>query len=159
MTGFHLAQVNVGHIVGPLDGPEMAGFVAELPRINRLADESPGFVWRMVDEDGADATALRPDDADELLLVNCSVWESLDALRDYVYRSDHLSVLAKRREWFVRPGEPHMAMWWVPTGHRPSVAEAMERLTLLRRHGPGPRAFTFRDPHPTPSQALPAEPS
>ena len=159
MTGFHLAQVNVGHIVGPIDGPELAGFVAELPRINKLADESPGFVWRMVDEGGADATALRPDDDDALLLVNCSVWESVEALRDYVYRSDHLSVLARRREWFTPPGEPHQAMWWIPAGHRPSVTEAMERLALLREHGSGPRAFTFRDPYPAPTTERTGEPA
>jgi hypothetical protein len=151
MTGFHLAQVNVGRIVGPIDGPELAGFVAELPRINRLADESPGFVWRMVDDGGADATALRPDGTDDLLLFNCSVWESVEALRAYVYRSDHLRALSRRREWFTRLTEAHQAMWWIPADHRPTVAEGMERLALLREHGPGPRAFTFHDPHPAPS--------
>ncbi|WP_042383560.1 DUF3291 domain-containing protein [Streptacidiphilus melanogenes] len=151
MTGFHLAQVNIGRIVGPIDGPELAGFVAELPAINKLAEESPGFVWRMVDDDGADATALRPDGADDLLLVNCSVWESVEALRDYVYRSDHLRVLSRRREWFTRMTEAHQAMWWVPAGHRPTVAEAMERIAVLREHGSGPDAFTFRDPHPAPT--------
>jgi hypothetical protein len=151
MTGFHLAQVNIGHIVGPIDGPELAGFVAELPGVNALADGSPGFVWRMVDDGGADATALRPDDSDDLLLVNCSVWESVEALRDFVYRSDHLRVLSRRREWFTRMTEAHQALWWVPVGHRPTVAEAMERIALLREHGSGPDAFTFRDPHPAPS--------
>ncbi|MFC8718214.1 DUF3291 domain-containing protein [Kitasatospora sp. NPDC057198] len=144
-TGRHLAQVNVGRIVAPLDSPELAGFVSQLAEINALAERSPGFVWRMVDEAGADATGLRPDQDDDLLQVNCSVWESAEALRAYVYRSDHLRVLARRREWFRPPTEAHQAMWWVPAGHRPTLAEAMARLTTLRTHGPGPDAFTFRD--------------
>ncbi|GAA2085925.1 DUF3291 domain-containing protein [Kitasatospora saccharophila] len=143
--GHHLAQVNVGRTVAALDSPELAGFVGQLAEINALAERSPGFVWRMVDEAGADATGLRPDRDDDLLQVNCSVWESVEALRAYVYRSDHLRVLARRREWFHRPTEAHQAMWWVPAGHRPTLDEAMSRLATLRTHGPGPDAFTFRD--------------
>ncbi|MEU2420080.1 DUF3291 domain-containing protein [Streptomyces sp. NPDC007851] len=153
MTGFHLAQVNVGRIVAPLDGPELADFVALQPEINGLADRSPGFVWRMVDDEGADATGIRPDQHDELLLINCSVWESLEALRDFTYHSAHLGVLSRRREWFHRALEPHLALWWIPSGHRPTLAEALERVALVREHGPGPSAFTFRDPHPAPAAA------
>jgi hypothetical protein len=155
MTGFHLAQVNIGRIVAPLDTPQLADFVTQLPEINALADGAPGFVWRMVDDEGADSTGLRPDTGDDLLLVNCSVWESVEALRDFTYRSDHLRVLSRRREWFQRLLEPHLALWWVPAGHRPSVAEAMERVALLRAHGSGPQAFTFREPHPAPAEAGP----
>lgn len=151
MTTFHLAQVNVGRIVGPLDGPELAGFVAELPTINALADRSPGFVWRMVDEGGADSTGLRPDGQDDLLLINCSVWESVEALRDFTYHSDHLRVLSRRREWFRRMKEAHQALWWVPQGHRPTAAEAMEKVALVREQGPGPLAFTFRETFPAPA--------
>ncbi|WP_037570366.1 DUF3291 domain-containing protein [Phaeacidiphilus oryzae] len=151
MTGYQLAQVNVGHIVAPLESPELADFVANLPEINALADGSPGFVWRMVDEGGADNTMLRPDSADRLLLLNCSVWESLAALRAYVYQSAHLRVLSRRREWFVRHVEAHQALWWVPAGHRPTVPEATARLALLRELGPTQRAFTFREPFPAPS--------
>ncbi|QKW18322.1 DUF3291 domain-containing protein [Kitasatospora sp. NA04385] len=147
-AGHHLAQVNVGRTVAPLDSPQLAGFVDQLAEINALAERSPGFVWRMVDETGADATGLRPDLDDDLLQINCSVWESVEALRDYVYRSDHLRVLARRRDWFQRPDGPHQAMWWVPIGHRPTVAEAMARIAALRTRGPGPDAFTFRDPYP-----------
>lgn len=153
MTGFHLAQVNVGRIVAPLDGPELADFVALQPEINGLADRSPGFVWRMVDDEGADATGIRADRDDALLLINCSVWESLEALRDFTYRSDHLRVLSRRREWFRRALEPHLALWWIPAGHRPTLAEALERVALVREHGPGPTAFTLRDPHPAPAAA------
>ncbi|MFE5209282.1 DUF3291 domain-containing protein [Streptomyces sp. NPDC056600] len=153
MTTFHLAQVNVGRIVGPLDGPELSGFVAELPTINALADRSPGFVWRLVDEGGEDSTGLRPEEGDDLLLINCSVWESVEALRDFTYHSDHLRVLSRRREWFRRMGEAHQALWWVPAGHRPSTAEAMERVAMVREHGATPRAFTFRETFPPPSPA------
>lgn len=154
MTGFHLAQVNVGRVVGPLDGPELAEFMAQLPEINALADGSPGFVWRMVDDGGADSTGIRPDGHDDMLLINCSVWESVEALRAYTYHSGHLRLLARRREWFHRMAEPHLALWWVPAGHVPTTAEAMDRLTRLRAEGPGPEAFTFRAPFPAPDEAV-----
>ncbi|RFU82384.1 DUF3291 domain-containing protein [Streptomyces triticagri] len=152
-TGFHLAQVNVGRIVAPIDSPELAGFVEQLPEINELADRSPGFVWRMVDDEGQDATGLRPDGHDDLFLINCSVWESVEALRAFTYETGHLRVLSRRREWFTRMVEPHQALWWVPAGHLPSVAEALERVQLVRDQGPGPEAFTFRSPHPAPDEA------
>jgi hypothetical protein len=151
MTDFHLAQVNIGRVVAPLDSPELADFVAQLPEINALADLAPGFVWRMVDDGGADSTSLRPDNNDDMLLINCSVWESVQALRDFTYRSDHLRVLSRRREWFQRMAESYQALWWVPAGHRPTAAEAMERIALLREQGCGPLAFTFREPHPAPA--------
>ncbi|MFE1751194.1 DUF3291 domain-containing protein [Streptomyces anandii] len=153
MTAFHLAQVNIGRIIAPLDEPELAGFVAQLPEINALADRSPGFVWRMVDDGGEDATGFRPDERDDMLLINCSVWESVESLRNFTYHTDHLRVLSRRREWFRRMAETHQALWWIPAGHRPSVAEAMERVALVREHGPGPLAFTFRDPYPAPAGA------
>ncbi|MCZ4095324.1 DUF3291 domain-containing protein [Streptomyces sp. SID13666] len=154
MTNFHLAQVNIGRILGPLDGPVLADFVAQLPEINALADQAAGFVWRMVDDDGEDSTSLRPDGEDDLLLINCSVWESVQALRDFTYRSEHLKVLSRRREWFERMSEHHQALWWVPVGHRPTTAEAMERIALLRERGDGPLAFTFRNPQPAPASAV-----
>lgn len=150
MTDFHLAQVNIGRIVAPLDSPALADFVGQLSEINALADAAPGFVWRLVGADGADATSLRPDEADDMLLINCSVWESVEALRDFAYKSDHMRVLVRRREWFERSVEPYLALWWIPAGQVPTEAEAMRRIALLRDHGPGPEAFTFRDPYPAP---------
>ncbi|MER7170345.1 DUF3291 domain-containing protein [Streptomyces mesophilus] len=149
--GFQLAQVNIGRFVAPADSPEIAGFVSKLEEINALADRSPGFVWRLVDGSGMDAMGLRPDSRDDRLQINCSVWESIEALKDYVYRSAHLAMLARRREWFERLGEAHQAMWWVPAGHRPTVAEAMAKVAWIREHGPGPQAFDFRDPYPAPT--------
>ncbi len=155
MTGFHLAQVNVGRLVAPRDSPRVADFVGQLDELNALADRSPGFVWRLVDDGtvDAEAAAVHPRVADERFLINASVWESAEALWEYTYRSDHLRVLSRRREWFERPDGPHQAMWWVPAGHRPSVTEVMDRLARIRDHGPGPDAFTFRDRHPAPVPA------
>src|SRR5437660_6005004 len=140
-TMYHLAQLNIGILRGPLDSPIVAGFVAALDPINALADASPGFVWRLQTEDG-NATAIRPFDDDQMI-VNLSVWESIDALAAFVYRSDHVSVMRRRREWFERI-RVFMVLWWVPVGHEPPVDEALARLDHLRDHGPTPHAFTFK---------------
>jgi hypothetical protein len=154
-TGFHLAQVNVGRARGEMTDPVMAEFVANLPGINALADGSPGFVWRLQTEDG-DATAVRPYQ-DTRILINLSVWEDLSALREYVYRSAHAAVMRRRREWFERFERVYVALWWVPAGHRPSVAEAVERLAHFERHGPTAAAFSFRDPFGPDGLAMPGE--
>jgi heme-degrading monooxygenase HmoA len=151
MAAHHLAQVNLATLRAPLDGPELAGFVARLEPINALADAHPGFVWRLQTEDG-DATAIRPFD-DDRILVNISVWESLEALRAFVYASRHLDVMRRRREWFHRMADPYLALWWLPAGAVPTVAQAKDRLELLRRQGPTPAAFTFRAPFPAPTAA------
>jgi heme-degrading monooxygenase HmoA len=144
-----LAQVNIARLVAPLDSPRLSGFVSRLDDINALADAMPGFVWRLQTPEG-DATALRPYD-DDRILVNMSVWESLEALQDYVYRTPHAEVMRQRREWFEKMTEAFVALWWIPVDHRPTVAEARERLEHLRAHGPTSRAFTFRQPCPSPS--------
>jgi Domain of unknown function (DUF3291) len=147
-VSWQLAQLNIGRLQAPLDAPESTGFVAALEPVNALADAAPGFVWRLQTEDG-DATAIRafPDD---LVIVNMSVWASLEALADFVYQSDHRQIMARRREWFERLAEAYLVLWWVPEGHRPTVDEAKQRLARLRAEGPGPEAFTFRQPHPPP---------
>jgi hypothetical protein len=116
--------------------------MALLDPINAVADRSPGFVWRLQTEEG-NATAI-PVLGDDRLIVNMSVWESIDQLAEFVYRSgDHLAVMRRRRQWFDRI-KVFMALWWVPAGHHPTVAEAEERLEHLRVHGPTTFAFTFR---------------
>lgn len=142
MASFHLAQVNLGRPLEPLDSELLREFVESLDPVNAVADRSPGFVWRLQSEEG-NATSVPVFD-DDSLIVNMSVWESMEALRAFVYTSPaHLSVMRRRREWFERM-EVHMALWWVPAGHIPTVAEAEERLTLLRAIGPSPDVFTFR---------------
>ena len=153
MTGYHLAELNIGTARAPTDSPEMAGFMAGIVPVNALADAAPGFVWRLQDGDGPGATALRPCGPD--IMVNMSVWENLESLRDFVYRSGpHLDFMRRRRAWFNPMAVPYLVLWWVPAGHIPGLDEALSRLDLLRREGPGPRAFTFRDPYPPP---VPAE--
>ena len=141
---YHLAQVNIARMRAPLDGPIMAGFVARLDELNALADSSPGFVWRLKSEGGEAAAAyLRPYD-DDRILFNLSVWETLDQLKSYVYKTVHGKVMKQRHEWFEKFDESFMALWWVEAGHIPTVAEAKQRLESLRQHGATPHAFTFK---------------
>jgi hypothetical protein len=153
MSRYQLAQLNVGIIRGPMDSPVMAEFAANLERINALADAAPGFVWRLQDDTG-DATSIRPAD-DPNFLVNMSVWQDLESLAAYVYRSAHVEVMRRRREWFTRMDQPFRVLWWMPHGHRPSIEEALERLERLRDQGPSPHAFNFRHPHPPPDAPQP----
>jgi hypothetical protein len=146
MQTIHLAQVNIARMKAPFESAEMAGFVARLAEINALADRSPGFVWRLQGADG-DNTYLRPYE-DERILVNMSVWENVEALRQYVYGSAHREVLRQRQDWFLKMDGMILALWWVPAGHRPSVDEARKRLARLEAEGPTPFAFTFRQVFP-----------
>lgn len=140
----HLAQVNVAQALEPLDSPLLRDFVAALAPVNALADAAPGFVWRLQTEDG-DATAVRTD-PDPRVIVNLSVWASLEALWAFVYGSAHVGVMQRRRAWFQRPLETHLALWWVAAGTTPSVDDAMARLAEHRHEGPTPRAFDFKRP-------------
>jgi len=138
----HLAQANVARMRAPIDDPAMQGFVDRLDPLNDLADSTPGFVWRYQTEAG-NATEVRVFN-DELILFNMSVWESLGALRDYVYRSNHIEAVQRRSKWFEKPTRPPFVLWWVDPGYIPTVEEAKERLETLWREGPTPEAFTFR---------------
>jgi hypothetical protein len=142
MSKYHLAQVNIGRMKGQLEDPVMSGFVARLDEINALADHSPGFVWRLQTPQG-NATYLRPYD-DDRILFNMSVWESVDALRHYVYKSAHAELIRSRQEWFEKFVGVYVGLWWVPLGHRPSVDEAKKRLAYLDKYGPTEFAFTFK---------------
>jgi hypothetical protein len=139
----HLAQVNIGRMKAPLDDPSMQGFASRLAELNALADGSDGFVWRMQDGEGAGNTYLRPFD-DERIIVNMSVWESIERLRAYTYSGAHADVLRQRRDWFDKFERAAVVLWWVPVGHVPTVDEAKARLTALDERGPTPFAFTFR---------------
>lgn len=147
----YLAQFNVARMRAPIEDAVMEGFRSQLDRINALADGSPGFVWRL-QTDGGDATSIRAY-ADPLVIVNMSVWESLEALHQYVYRGAHVGPLRDRRQWFEPATGPVLVLWWIPRGHIPSVDEAMDKLEHLRAHGPTRDAFTFRDPFAPPGEA------
>jgi hypothetical protein len=148
VTGWHLAQLNVARALAPLEDPLLADFMAALDGVNALAESSPGFVWRLEAGDG-NATSIRVND-DPRLIVNMSVWESVEALFDFAYRSDHTRIMARRREWFEKPLGAYMVLWWVPSGHRPSLEEALLRLQRLDREGPTAQAFTFKARFPVP---------
>lgn len=158
MARYHLAQLNIGRAVGPVDGPDLVEFMALLDPINELADRSPGFVWRLQDDAG-NATSFRPYE-DDRMIVNMSVWESADALWNFVYDSAHLDVMRRRREWFERLPSLYMVLWWVPAGEIPTVDEAKRRLALLEATGPTQDAFTFKvrfdppDPDASPEPAF-----
>jgi hypothetical protein len=138
----HIAQMNVGTARYDLDDPGMADFMRNLDRINALAEASPGFVWRLTGE-GNNATDIKPTD-NPRFIVNMSVWQSIGALFDYVYRSDHRDIMVRRREWFEKPVVPYMVLWWTEEDHMPTVAEGLARLRHLIEHGPTPYAFTFK---------------
>lgn len=139
----HFAQFNVAWLRKPLDHPEIADFKNAIDPVHELADQAPGFVWRLIAEGHDDATALRPLGEDGI--INCTVWESREAMAAWVYRHEHGDALKRRRDWFTRPVEPNVVMWWVPAGHTPTLGEALDRLQYLRNTGPTPLAFTFKD--------------
>jgi hypothetical protein len=149
---YNLAQVNIARMLAPLDSPGMAEFAAQLPVVNAAADESPGFVWRLSTPEG-DATGVRAYD-DPLILFNLSVWESIETLKEFTYNRGHLAAFRDRARWFERPAQAHMAAWWIPAGHQPSVEEAVARLEFRRSHGDTPIAFGITRPH-----AMPDEPN
>lgn len=155
MSSYQLAQLNVAKLKAPLDSPELEDFVANLDRINALAESSPGFVWRLKGE-GNDATSLRPFDDD--VIVNMSVWRDVAALRAFVYDSAHVAIMKRRREWFMRMADVYMVLWWVPVGHEPTIEEAATRLAHMREHGASPEAFSFGDAFPPPDAAAGANP-
>lgn len=141
---FHLAQFNLARLVAPLESPELAAFVAALEPINALADKTPGFVWRLQTDEG-NATSIQLFD-DDMIIVNMSVWETVEALADFTYRSDHRAVMARRREFFEKPADVYLVLWWVPAGTVPTPEEGIARLECLRR------AFTFKSPFPPPPE-------
>lgn len=149
MGHYHLAQYNIAWLVAPLEDPRLADFNANLERINRLAEESHGFVWRH-QGDGGNSTGTRIRD-DDRILINFSSWESVEALFEYAFHSGHVDLYRRRREWFEHLEEPYAVLWWYPAGELPSVEDAEARLVHLAEHGPSEHAFTFKQRFPAPS--------
>ena len=147
MSKYQLAQLNVASLKAPLESPELKDFVDNLDRINALAESSPGFVWRLKG-DGNDATSLRP--LGENVIVNMSTWRDVKSLSDFAYKSAHVEIMRRKREWFTLMGNAYLALWWVPEGHEPTVAEAVAKLEHLRQHGPSAEAFTFGEAYSAP---------
>lgn len=139
-----LAQINVARAIAPLDDQKMHGFVTQLDEINRLAESAPGFIWRLQTEFG-DATDIQAFD-DPQMIVNMSVWDSIQSLKSYVYSGEHLDAVKRRAEWFHRISTPHLALWWISEGHVPSINEGLEALTNIARFGSTHKAFTIAKP-------------
>ena len=157
---YQLAQVNIARLLAPVDSDQLADFVARLDPVNASADVAPGFVWRLQTEAG-NATAVQAfawDVHDSAgVIVNMSVWQTVEDLAEWVYGPMHREVLRRRGAWFERVGEATTALWWVPSGHLPSTDEAEARVRHLRAHGPTPEAFTFRQRYPMPDALDAAE--
>ncbi|MFC5956252.1 DUF3291 domain-containing protein [Streptomyces pratens] len=145
-TAYELAQVNIARLKAPLDSPQLKDFVDNLDPVNADAEAADGFVWRLQSEEG-NATDVAVF-GDAWLILNMTMWRDTDSLTAYMYQGRHREMLARRREWFERVQGAMTALWWVPKGHRPTVAEAEERLLHLRAHGPTPYAFTLRTSFP-----------
>ena len=148
----HLAQYNVGRVHVPLEHPDLAEFIAALEPINAIAESSPGFVWRLKDEDGQSSSYVRvPGVEDPLFIINYSIWEDLDSLKHFIHKSGHMAYLRRRREWFEPNQLATSVAWWVPLGEIPSVGEAHSRLLHLREGGPSEKAWPLTRPWPAPS--------
>ena len=145
MKKYHLAQINVAVAKAEMDTEIMQGFVSRLDEINALADNAPGFVWRLQSAEG-DSTSIRVF-SEPLLLVNMSVWESVEELKHFVYKSFHVELIRDREAWFDKIGAAHQALWWIPEGHIPTIEEAIEKLEYIREHGASEVAFTFGKPY------------
>lgn len=151
-TSWHLAELNLGVFRDSLESPTMSEFAGGLDRINALADEAPGFVWRLTDVDGGPSSNIAiPGDNDPLLASNLSVWEDYESLRNYMYRTDHVSYLRRRSEWFEHRSEAMTVAWWIPAGQLPTLEDALRRLQLLRDHGPSDEGWPLTQPRPAPS--------
>ena len=154
MQGWELAQINIARLLQPEGHPQVAEFFERLDEVNALAEESDGFVWRLMEEEGGNATGLQVS-PDPHLIVNMSVWRDADALFAFTYRSAHTPVMAKRRQWFARGEGAYQALWWVEAGHRPTIAEGLSKLWLIDRYGPTPQAFGFKSRFPAPGHEGP----
>ncbi len=141
MNEFQLAQINIARGRHPIDDPAMADFTGNLDRINALAERSEGFVWRLKDDTG-NATSIRAYD-DPLIIVNMSVWMSIEALKAFAYKTAHKQFVRRRAEWFTPMDGPFMALWWVETGTIPTAGDGRAKLEELARTGPSPSVFTF----------------
>lgn len=142
MDDLYLAQVNVAKRLAPMDDPIMQDFVNNLDRINAIADASDGFIWRMQDEDKALGARIFKDDS---LLINMSVWSNVESLFNYTYKSKHIEVFKRKKEWFSKVKMVHMAFWYIPKGYEPTFQDAKERLDYLNMYGSSPYAFTFKN--------------
>lgn len=143
MNNHHLAQINISRLLEPIDSPLLSDFVAQLDEINSLAESSEGFVWRLK-SDNNNATEIQVFD-DSMIIVNMSVWENLESLRNFAFKTAHAAVMKNRNKWFEKMDSAYLALWWIPAGHIPTTDEAKERLEHINLNGDTPFAFTFKN--------------
>lgn len=148
MTSYQLAQINIAAMKTTFDDPVMSGFVGRLDEINTLAQRSPGFVWRLMVDPSE--TGYSDITGETNVLVNMSVWETLDDLKNYVFQSRHLELMKAKKKWFNKMQDMHLALWWIPAGHIPDVQEGAGKLRLIRQEGPTAAAFSFAQSFDTP---------
>lgn len=144
MSDFHLAQANIARFRASLDDPIMKEFVDFIEPVNKFAEESPGFVWRLKDEQGRSASYIQSPFQDEMMAVNISVWEDVASFKGFVYSSVHSYFLKNKKKWFDMNGPSQFVMWWLPAGQMPTIAMAKEKLEFIEKNGPSAQAFTFR---------------
>lgn len=143
-SDYHIAEANVARMKTEFDDPIMYSFIRRLNDVNAIADRSPGFIWRQ----SAEANDYLMPYRDKRIIFNMSVWQSIEHLRSFVYGPVHTEMLRLRHEWFERPSTAHIALWWIPAGHRPIVSEAMARLAKIQEHGPTSYSFSFKQHYP-----------
>ena len=151
MTTWHLAEFNVGRLLAPIEHPDSAGFADNLDPINAQAEAFPGYIWRLQDEAG-NATSFERD-GDPLRILNLSVWDSIESLKEFTYNGDHVGFMRRRLEWFEGRDRPHMVLWWIPADHEPTIEEAEGRLAQVQSAGPSREAFTFMMTFPPPGNS------
>jgi hypothetical protein len=151
VTLHHLAQLNLGLFRAPLDDAEMTEFTAALEPINAIAEATPGFIWRLKDDDGASSSFVDvPGRSNPLWAPNMSVWQDFESLKHFMYRSGHSSYLRRRADWFQKPNGPINVLWWLPAGEIPTLEDAVDRLDHLAEHGPSDRGWPLTKPFDPP---------
>jgi hypothetical protein len=149
MNSYHIAEINIARMKGVnINDPIMKEFVDNLEKVNAIAESSEGFIWQLKD-DNNNATEMNPYD-DEQVIINVSVWESIESLESYIYKSMHSDFLKRRREWFHSFGKVYTAMWWVAVGEVPTLQDAVDKLEHLQVYGASEKVFDFRNKFPKP---------
>lgn len=153
MTDFNIAEINIAKMIGlNINDPIMKEFVDNLEKVNDIAEASAGFVWRLKD-DSYNATSFNPYN-DEQIIINVSVWETIEALEYYMYKTFHSDFLRRRKEWFNTHGKASTAMWWIPVGQTPTLEEAIEKLDYLQIHGASDKVFNLRNKFSKPDLSI-----
>ncbi len=149
MSKYNLAEINIARMIGVnIDDPVMKEFVDNLDKVNAIAESSDGFIWRLKDAEN-NATSFNPYN-DEQVIINISVWENIETLERFMYKTLHSDFLKRRKEWFQKFGKAYFAMWWVPEGHYPTIQEAVDKLDYLQKNGASNLVFDFKNKYPMP---------